>query len=511
MTIIGALIIFALIVLIAVQIGKVNELAAKVRGEEDVNRINNDATGRWLVIFMVVFLLGCFYSAWYYRNDMLGYGPWTASSKHGVEVDSLFNMTLIFTGIVFVITHILLFWYAYKYREQKGRKATFFAHDTKLELIWTAIPAVVMAFLVANGLVVWNNVMPDIDPDKQYLEIEATGYQFAWDIRYPGKDGRIGNKDFRLINMSTNPLGIDFTDKASMDDALLSGSDVIKIPVDTTIRVKITAKDVLHNFYLPHFRVKMDAVPGLPTYFLFTPTKTTAQMRQELSAYPEWNEPYDAADPTGPKRWEKFDYELACAELCGKGHYSMRRVLEVVSKEEYDAWAAGLQSYYKTSVRGTDSDPYKDKLLLDFEIEDRKAELDATLGTLWGKLAPGSAKDTSSAEELTLQLKYVFFETGSSKLNVLSNHELDHIAGLMKKFPYIRLEVGGHTDNVGDATANKALSQTRAASVKERLVSQGVAATRLSTAGYGDAKPIDTNDTEAGRAKNRRTELRVIK
>lgn len=509
MTIFGALIIFALIAVIAVQIGKVNDLAAKIRGEEAVMRSNNDTHARWLVVFMVVFLVGCIYSAWHYRNMMLGYGPWEASSEHGKEVDSLFNMTLIFTGIVFVITHILLFWYAYKYRLQEGRKATFFAHDTKLELIWTAIPAVVMAFLVANGLVVWNNTMPDLGPEDEFLEIEATGYQFAWDIRYPGKDGKIGDKDFRLINMSNNALGLNFKDRAAMDDAILSGSDVIKLPVDSTIRVRITAKDVLHNFYLPHFRVKMDAVPGLPTYFIFKPTKTTAQMRQELSAYPEWNEPYDPSDPEGPKRWEKFDYELACAELCGKGHYSMRRIVEVVSKEEYDAWAAGLPSFYKANVRGTDADPFKDQKLLDYEIEDRKAELDATVDPLWSKLATG--RDSTITEEvLTLRLKYVFFETGSNKLDVLSNHELDYIAALLKKHPHIRLEIAGHTDNVGDAAANRTLSNARAASVRDRLVSQGVAASRFAVNGYGDSKPLDTNDTEEGRSKNRRTELRVI-
>jgi cytochrome c oxidase subunit II len=527
MSIFSVLLIFALIAVIAVQLGKVSDLAARIKGEAEVERRNTNATGKWLVIFMVVFLVATVYSAWHYKDVMLGYGPWESSSEHGKSIDGLFNTTLIFTGIVFIITHILLFWYAHKYRKQPGVKAKFFAHDTKLEMIWTAIPAVVMAFLVANGLLVWNKVMPDVNPESKFIEIEATGYQFAWDIRYPGRDGKIGNKDFRLINPATNSLGIDFTDRASMDDAMLSGSDVIKLPVDTTVRVKITSKDVLHNFYLPHFRVKMDAVPGLPTYFVFKPTKTTVQMRQELSKIPEWNTPYDPSDPESPKRWQKFDYELACAELCGKGHYSMRRIVEIVSKDEYEAWVATLSPFYKT-IRGTDADPNKDKKLLDFEIDDRKAELDSKLNTLWSSLNPTAlaakaataSKDTTAAksaasgptaEELTLRLQYVFFETGSAKLDQLSNHELDHIAGIMKKYPYIRLEVGGHTDNVGDAGANRALSQSRAAAVRERLISQGVAAGRLTSVGYGDTKPVESNTEEAGRAKNRRTELRVIK
>lgn len=523
MTITGALLIFALIAIIGIQLGKVSDLAAKIRGEAEVTRERNDSTARWLVVFMIIFLVGTVYSAWHYRNVMLGYGPWESSSEHGKDLDALFNMTLLFTGIVFVITHIALFWYSYKYREQ-GQKAVFFAHSTKLELIWTAVPAVVMTFLVANGLIVWNKVMPDVNPEDKFLEIEATGYQFAWDIRYPGKDGKIGDKDFRLINTATNSLGLDFKDPAAMDDHILSGSDVIKLPVDTTVRVRITAKDVLHNFYLPHFRVKMDAVPGLPTYFIFKPTKTTNQMRQELSAYPEWNEPYDPTDPTGPKRWEKFNYELACAELCGKGHYSMRRIVEIVSKDEYATWAAGHTSFYATSVRGTDADPFKDKKLLDFEITDRKAELDAKLNPIWAKMNPllvnaaiaAAKKDTTakapsfSDEERILKLKHVFFDTGSANLDALSNSELDHIAGLLKKYPYIRLEVSGHTDNVGDPVANRTLSQQRAASVKARLVAQGIDASRLSAAGYGDTKPVEKNDTEEGRTKNRRTELKVI-
>jgi len=112
---------------------------------------------------MIVFLIACVVSALYYKNVMLGYGPLKSASAHGGSIDSLFNTTLFFTGIVFVVTQYLLFWFSYKYRAKKGGKAMFFQHNTNLEIIWTAIPAVVMTFLVVKGLVVWNDVMPDVN------------------------------------------------------------------------------------------------------------------------------------------------------------------------------------------------------------------------------------------------------------------------------------------------------------------------------------------------------------
>ena len=518
MTYLVGLLIVALIFIIVVQIGKVSDLAAKIRGEEEVTLERNDRTAFYLVVFMIVFLIACVVSAWMYRNVMLGYGPWESSSAHGKELDNLFNVTLVPTGIVFVITHIFLFWYAYKYRQQTGVKAKFFPHDTRLEMIWTAIPAVVMAFLVVKGLITWNKVMPDVNPEDKYIEIEATAYQFAWDIRYAGNDNKVGKKDFRLINLANNSLGIDFKDERAWDDVVLGGSDKIVLPVDTMVRVIINAKDVLHNFYLPHFRVKMDAVPGVPTYFIFRPTKSTKDMREHLRNYPEWNEPYDAADPASKPKWEMFDYELACAELCGKGHYSMRRIVEIVSKEEYEMWKAGQQAFYATNIRGTETDPNKDKLLLDFEIKNRVKELDSKAESVWAKISAGGKDSLSRAsltalkdEDLIWKLKYVFYETGSSKLNELSFQEIDYVATLLKKYPNVKVEIGGHTDNTGNPGDNLALSGLRAAAVKDRLIKQGVASTRLVSKGYGDTKPADTNDTEEGKAINRRTELKAFR
>ncbi len=492
-----AILIVALLAVVAVQLGKVSELATKIRGEEAAERQSNDRTAVWLVIFMIAMLVLGIGSAYYYKNLMLGYGPMIPASLHGWEVDSLFNITLFFTGIVFVLTQVLLFWYPYKYRKQKGKKAKFISHNNTLELVWTVIPSIVLTFLVVKGLVAWNKIMPDLSPDQEVVNIEATGYQFAWDIRYAGDDGTLGEKDFRLIDMASNTLGVDWEDENSIDDIILSGSDNIVLPVDTTVRVKITSKDVLHNFYLPQFRVKMDAIPGLPTYFIFEPTMTTKEYRQQLKEYPEWNEPYDEEDPESLPRWKEFNFELACAELCGKGHYSMRRVVEIVTKEEYEEWLSGKTSYYMNIVRNTEADPRKGQLL-DIEIKKRAEVLKTDFS------------DALSGEDVIVKLDHVFYATGSAELNDLSNYELTNLAAIMKANPDSKIELRGHTDSAGDDTANIALSQRRADNVRSFLQRKGINAQRLVSKGYGETIALESNDTDEGRAANRRTELRII-
>ena len=368
MTTLLAVACILLIIVVVVQIGKVTELATKLRGEEETQDIGNKRTGIGFLVFLVAFLIFCIGSAIYYKNWMLGYGPHQAASAHGDRLDNLFNVTLFFTGIVFVITQILLFYFAYKYRGEKGRKAMYIPHDNRLEIIWTVVPAVVMTFLVISGLDAWNEVMADIDEGEDYTEIEATGYQFAWHLRYPGPDGKLGARNYRLIN-ALNPLGQDWTDEKNWDD--IHPSEIV-LPVGKKVRVRITSRDVLHNFYLPHFRLKMDAVPGMPTYFVFTPSKTTEEYRRELSKYKEYQAPSDPDDPESDPLWKVFNYELACAELCGSGHYSMRRIVRIVTEDEYQQWLSEQQPYYLNSIRNTDEDPFKDIPLPGEEAEEAK-------------------------------------------------------------------------------------------------------------------------------------------
>ncbi len=490
-----AILIVVLLGVILVQLGKVSELSAKIRGEEEVELQKNNRTGFYLLVFLVVFLIFCVVSAWVFKDRMLGYGPHASASSHGADLDSIFNVTLFFTGIVFILTHIALFWFSYKYREDKNRIATFFPHSTKLEVIWTVIPTFVLIFLVVRGLIIWNDVMADIEPGEDHIEIEATGYQFAWDIRYPGPDGKLGTKNFRLIEPGINQLGQDWTDTKNIDDFL---PDRIVLPVGKKVRVRITSKDVLHNFYLPHFRVKMDAVPGLPTHFIFTPRTTTAEYRKRLKDYPEYQVPAYPTDPDGPQRWEEFNFELACAELCGSGHYSMRRIVEIVSEEEYAQWASEQNSYYMQNIRNTDNDPFKGQLL-DLEIMSREKELKSAFST---------ALESDDAE--VIRLTNVFFDSGSASLKNISKYELDNLSGLLKANSTVKVELSGHTDSQGDDNANLSLSQARAQAVVDYLANKGISAGVMSPKGYGEAVPVETNETPEGRQANRRTELKIL-
>lgn len=498
MTALIILLILFLLVVIVIQISKVTELSGRIRGEEIVEQQANNSTAFWLLIFMIVFLSATVISAVYYKDVMLGYGPLTAASAHGVLLDSVFNTTLIFTGIVFVITHILLFWYTYKYRKRKGRKALFFSHDNTLEYVWTGIPALVMTFLVVKGLVVWNEVMADVGIDEEVIEIEATGYQFAWDIRYPGPDNRLGEKDYTLIQPGINPLGQNWEDPQNHDDFI---ADQIYLPVGKKVRVRITAKDVLHNFYLPHFRVKMDAVPGLPSYFVFTPTVTTEEFRARLRDNANWQGLSDPEDPESLQKWEDFDYELACAELCGKGHYSMRKIVKIVSEGEYNAWLEQQNSYYMSQIRNTDNDPLKGQFLeSDIKVNEKKffEEFDKAM----------SSTDT---DDIVLPLSNINFETGSANLTNNSQYELNNLVTALTKYKDVSIELNGHTDNVGDSGVNQQLSESRASTVLNYLIDRGVSSSRLSSKGYGDRMPLESNDTEEGRMKNRRIEFKILK
>lgn len=310
-----------LVFIVIVQVGKAVELVSVLKDEEEHKEDTAKSLAFWFVIsgvLVAIFIAVTVYTEW----DKLLPPP---ASEHGVWIQDLINATLLVTGSVFVITNALLFIFTWKYRYRKGRKAFFYPENNRLELVWTIIPTIALTFLIGTGIYKWFKIFSEAPTDA--IRIEASAKQFSWYIRYAGEDNTLGPRDFTLVNVD-NELGVNWNDERSHDDFL---ADEIVLPVNTPVMVHIAALDVLHNFYLPEFRLMMDAVPGMPTKFWFKPTITTAEMR-EIKNDPE------------------FDYVLACNQLCGTGHWNMQRPVRIVSESEYKEWLSEQKSFYKENI-----------------------------------------------------------------------------------------------------------------------------------------------------------------
>lgn len=314
--------IIFLVLMIVYQIAQASEYAASLRStEKERQKKTNIVMAASLVVF---FILGC-YAIWQCHFSLMDRMLPQSASKQGEAYDMMFKVTLIVTGIVFFITHVLLFWFAFKYKAIDDRKESyFFAHNNKLELIWTTVPAIVMAVLVAIGLRNWMTVTSPAPADAKVIEI--VGKQFNWIVRYPGADNVLGKRNFRDINDATNVLGMDDKDPASKDDIVAQNGEM-HLVVGKPVKLIIGSRDVIHDVGLPHFRLKMDAVPGITTTLWFTPAITSAEMKK-ISKNPN------------------FVYEISCDQMCGKGHYSMRGTIIVETQAEYDAWIAKQAAYF---------------------------------------------------------------------------------------------------------------------------------------------------------------------
>jgi cytochrome c oxidase subunit 2 len=310
----------ALIFVVLYQVARSSEMVARIQGEEVFDKKRNKILAFSMLVLMVAFFVGI-YACHRYMMPLMA--P-QAASDHGKNYDFMFFVTLMVTGFIFVLTQILLFWFAYKY-QRTGEKVPFhFAHSTKLELVWTTIPAIAMAVLVAIGLKAWFTMTSEAP--KGAMQIEIVGKQFNWISRYPGPDGVLGKRYFTNINDKDNILGLDWKDQKNMDDIIVPNGE-LRLIKDKPVELLIGSRDVIHDVGLSHFRMKMDAVPGITSRLWFTPIITTEEMKKI----------------TGN---ENFVYELSCDQMCGKGHYSMRAVIIVETQAEHDAWLAKQQSYY---------------------------------------------------------------------------------------------------------------------------------------------------------------------
>jgi cytochrome c oxidase subunit 2 len=315
--------------LIVFQIAKASEYVAVLKGEKKTFEQNNRINGFLLLAFLILGLIGVYWCNSILKPKILG----EAASDHGQKIDQMLYLTLLITGIVFVLTQVLLFWFAFKYQYKENRKVFYFPHNNKLELIWTVIPAITLTILVGFGLYYWFKITGDAPKDS--LVVEITGKQFSWIYRYPGKDNTFGKKYYKNINEAqSNQLGLLWDDPASHDDIV--STEALYVVVGQPVKLIINSRDVVHDVGLAHFRMKMDAVPGTPTTMWFTPLYTTEEMKQKT------NNP-------------NFEYEISCDQMCGKGHYSMKGIVKVVSKADFILWRAKQKPNYVQAF--PDKDP----------------------------------------------------------------------------------------------------------------------------------------------------------
>ena len=185
--------IVIMIFVVIFQIAKASEYVSVLKGEEKTRKQNNRINGFMLISFLILGLVGAWYcNELYYGKTLF---PQGAASDHGEKIDLMLYITIAVTGVVFVITQVLLFWFCFKYQEKDGRKAFFFPHNTKLELLWTTVPAIFLTVLVVFGLKYWFKMTNDAPKESEIVEI--TGHQFGWEMRYPGKDNVLGKKNFK--------------------------------------------------------------------------------------------------------------------------------------------------------------------------------------------------------------------------------------------------------------------------------------------------------------------------
>ena len=240
---------------------------------------------------------------------------WTPIASNWSYIDNTIELTFWITGIVFVAVVLFVAYCVFNFRHEEGRKAIYEPENKKLELWLTIATGIGVAAMLAPGLFVWGQY---VTVPANATEMEVVGQQWQWSYRLPGKDGKLGTSSTTLISPE-NPLGLNPRDPNGQDDLVIEGGE-IHVPLSQPVKVLLRAVDVLHNFYVPEFRAKMDIVPGMVTYFWFTPTRTGT-------------------------------FDALCAELCGMGHHIMRGKVIVDSEAEYRIWVEQQKSFAELSGR----------------------------------------------------------------------------------------------------------------------------------------------------------------
>ena len=289
---------------------------------------DNDTQGKIAIGFLVILYALMIYSLLAWNVIMLP----EAASVEGEHDDNLFDITFWLIGIVQFAMQFLIFYFSFKYRGTKDKKALFFADSHKLELIWTTIPAITIVLLIGYGLWQWNNVM-SIGDDENPIVIEVYSQQFRWDARYAGEDNELGLGNVNFIK-GINTMGVDMTDPNSKDDKQVTE---LYLPKGKKVLFKFRSQDVLHSAYMPHFRAQMNCVPGMVTQFAFTPKYTTEEMRNNSEVIEKTKGINKIRAAKGEELYE-FNYLLLCNKICGASHYNMQMKITVVEEADYKKW-----------------------------------------------------------------------------------------------------------------------------------------------------------------------------
>jgi cytochrome c oxidase subunit 2 len=317
-------ILLAIIIAVAIwQVASIFNLKGAIATEKD-----NNTQGIIFAIFGIFFYGLMIFSFWKYSVILLP----DAASLEGENYDNLYLITMLLILFVQAVTQFLLFYFAFKYRGIKGRKALFYADSHKLEMIWTITPAVVLAVLVLYGLWVWNDVMDTSDAENPLI-VEVYAKQFQWEARYAGNDNELGLANVRNIQ-GINTMGVDMTDKNALDDVPVRE---LRLPKGRKVIFKFRSQDVLHSAYMPHFRAQMNCVPGMVTQFAFTPSMTTEEMRLNEQTIAKVEGINKIRAEKGEEPYE-FDYLLLCNKICGASHYNMQMKIIVQEEADFNAW-----------------------------------------------------------------------------------------------------------------------------------------------------------------------------
>lgn len=356
-----SLLIIIVLVLLAIALWQLTKIFDLTQvGDVDDSQVANDKDNNIQGYLMFGFL------AFLYIFTIYGVIKWgglilhTPASAHGSDIDNLMNVTWVLLFVVQAITQVLVHYFSFKYRGRKDQKALFFSDSTKLEVIWSGIPAVVLAVLILFGLYAWTNIM-FIDEDEDTIVVELYAQQFKWTARYAGADNVLGKANVRLIE-GVNTLGVDLSDPNAQDDIVVSE---LHIPKGKKVHFKFRSQDVLHSAYFPHFRAQMNCVPGMVTEFAFEPIYTT----EEYRALPYMIEKVKTINDLRTKKSAElvakgqpaldpytFDYLLLCNKICGASHYNMQMKIVVDSPEDYKKWLSEKSTLVK-EVKAANASP----------------------------------------------------------------------------------------------------------------------------------------------------------